>query len=57
LTTVAFDLLAGPGIAFKPSGLIDGVTNFYAPGITETAISAVFLFVLVDAVRLVANGT
>ena len=31
LTTVAFDLLAGPGIAFKPSGLIDGVTNFYTP--------------------------
>ncbi len=35
LTTVAFDLLAGPGIAFKPSGLIDGVTNFYAPSITD----------------------
>jgi hypothetical protein len=31
LTTVVFNLLAGPGIAFKPSGLIDGLTNFYIP--------------------------
>ncbi|MGZ5866503.1 MAG: hypothetical protein ACXWKC_14080 [Xanthobacteraceae bacterium] len=30
-TTLFFNQLAGPGIAFKPSGLIDGVTNFYAP--------------------------
>jgi hypothetical protein len=30
-TTLFFNLLAGPGVAFKPSGLVDGVTNFYAP--------------------------
>ncbi|HTU99768.1 MAG TPA: PEP-CTERM sorting domain-containing protein [Luteitalea sp.] len=26
-----FDLLAGVGVGFKPDGLIDGVTNFFAP--------------------------
>jgi len=31
----AFDLLAGPGVAFKPAGLVDGVTNFYAPNISD----------------------
>ena len=29
--TTAFNLLAGPGVAFKPAGLVDGLTNFYAP--------------------------
>ena len=29
-TTVAFNLLSGPGLAFKPVGLVDGITNFYA---------------------------
>lgn len=29
-TTVPFTLLSGPGVGFKPSGLLDGVTNFYA---------------------------
>lgn len=28
-TTVPFTLLTGTGVAFKPAGLIDGVTNFY----------------------------
>ena len=26
-----FNLLAGVGVGFKPSGLVDGVTNFFAP--------------------------
>jgi hypothetical protein len=30
-TVVAFNQLAGPGVGFKPAGLVDGVTNFYAP--------------------------
>ncbi len=29
-TTVAFSMLTGDGVGFKPSGLIDGTTNFYA---------------------------
>lgn len=34
-TITAFNLLAGPGAAFKPAGLVDGVTNFYAPDISN----------------------
>jgi len=30
-----FNLLAGVGAGFKPAGLIDGVTNFYIPDITN----------------------
>ena len=33
--TTAFNLLAGPGAAFKPAGLVDGTTNFYVPNITD----------------------
>ncbi len=29
-TTVAFSMLTPNGVGFKPSGLVDGVTNFYA---------------------------
>jgi hypothetical protein len=29
--TTSFNLLAGPGLGFKPAGLVDGVTNFYSP--------------------------
>jgi fibronectin-binding autotransporter adhesin len=38
-STLAFDILipSGPGgtVGSKPAGLIDGVTNFYIPGITD----------------------
>lgn len=34
-TTIAFNLLAGVGVGLKPSGLVDGVTNFYAPNISD----------------------
>ena len=34
-TTVAFSMLSGHGAAAKPTGLIDGVTNFYIPNITD----------------------
>ena len=29
-TTTAFNLLTGNGVGFKPAGLIDGVTNYFA---------------------------
>ena len=29
-TTVAFSMLTSTGVGFKPAGLIDGVTNFFA---------------------------
>lgn len=32
-TTVAFSLLTGTGVGFKPTGLVDGVTNFYVDGL------------------------
>jgi hypothetical protein len=32
---VAFNLLAGPGVGAKPGGLVDGVTNFYVPNISD----------------------
>ena len=31
-TTNPFTLLTSTGVAFKPAGLIDGTTNFFAPG-------------------------
>jgi hypothetical protein len=34
-TTLAFNLLTGDGIAYKPAGLIDGTTNWYVQGTTE----------------------
>ena len=34
--TSAFNLLAGVGVGLKPAGLIDGVTNFYAPNGSTT---------------------
>ncbi|MEO8101856.1 MAG: PEP-CTERM sorting domain-containing protein [Betaproteobacteria bacterium] len=30
-TTTGFNLLVGSGPSFKPAGLVDGVTNWYAP--------------------------
>ncbi len=30
-TTIPFTLLTGTGFGFKPAGLIDGTTNFFAP--------------------------
>jgi len=34
-TTVAFSQLSGHGAAFKPTGLVDGTTNFYIPNISD----------------------
>jgi hypothetical protein len=30
--TVAFSMLTGTGVGFKPAGLVDGVTNFFVSG-------------------------
>ena len=29
-TTIAFSMLTGTGVGFKPAGLVDGTTNFFA---------------------------
>jgi len=38
--TIAFNLLTGVGAAFKPAGLVDGVTNFYAPDSTGALVGS-----------------
>lgn len=39
-TTVAFNLLTAVGVGNKPAGLIDGVTNFYAPDGTNALVGS-----------------
>jgi hypothetical protein len=35
-----FSLLAGVGVGFKPAGLIDGTTNFFAPNKTDALVDS-----------------
>lgn len=38
--TTAFNLLTGTGSSFKPGGLVDGTTNFYAPDTTGALVGS-----------------